>query len=54
MKAVIVGAGLAGLTCAKVPREHAAEVAVFEASDDIGDRIRTGVKAAEEVIAWAV
>jgi phytoene dehydrogenase-like protein len=42
MKAVIVGAGLAGLTRAKVLRERGAEVAVFEASDDIGDRIRAG------------
>ncbi len=41
MKAVIVGAGLAGLTCAKVLRERGAEVAVFEASDDIGGRVRT-------------
>jgi phytoene dehydrogenase-like protein len=41
MKIVIVGAGLAGLTCAKVVRERGAEVAVFEASDDIGGRVRT-------------
>ena len=41
MKIVIVGAGLAGLTCAKVLRERGAEVAVFEASDDIGGRVRT-------------
>ena len=41
MKIVIVGAGLAGLTCAKVLREQGAEVAVFEASDDVGGRVRT-------------
>jgi len=41
MKVIIVGAGLAGLTCAKVLREHGAEVAVFEASDDVGGRVRT-------------
>src|SRR5215210_2977941 len=41
MKIVIVGAGLAGLTCAKILRERGAEVAVFEASDDIGGRVRT-------------
>src|SRR5215218_6719906 len=41
MKVVVVGAGLAGLTCAKVLREHRAEVAVFEASDGVGGRVRT-------------
>src|SRR5215218_468082 len=41
MKIIIVGAGLAGLTCAKVLRERGAEVAVFEASDDVGGRVRT-------------
>jgi len=44
MKTIIVGAGLAGLTCAKVLRWRGAEVAVFEASDDIGGRVRTDVK----------
>ena len=32
MKTIVVGAGLAGLTCAKVLRERGVEVAVFEAS----------------------
>src|SRR5829696_8834818 len=41
MKTIVVGAGLAGLTCAKVLGEHGAEVSVFEASDDIGGRVRT-------------
>src|SRR5829696_6221828 len=41
MKTIIVGAGLAGLTCAKVLRERVTEVAVFEASDDVGGRVRT-------------
>jgi len=41
MKTVIVGAGLAGSTCARVLREGGAEVAVFEASDDTGGRVRT-------------
>src|SRR5215204_6116550 len=41
MKIIIVGAGLAGLTCAKVFRERGAEVAVFEASDGVGGRVRT-------------
>ena len=41
MKVIIVGAGLAGLTCAKVLRERGAEVAVFEASDGVGGRVRT-------------
>src|SRR5215210_5585731 len=44
MKIVIVGAGLAGLTCAKVLKERGAEVAVFEASDDLGGRVRTDEK----------
>jgi phytoene dehydrogenase-like protein len=41
MKTIIVGAGLAGLTCAKVLRERGVEVAVFEASDGVGGRVRT-------------
>ena len=41
MKIIIVGAGLAGLTCAKVLNERGAEVVVFEASDAVGGRVRT-------------
>ena len=41
MRVIIVGAGLAGLTCARVLRERSAEVAVFEASDGVGGRVRT-------------
>ncbi|CAN5554801.1 hypothetical protein BH24ACT21_BH24ACT21_02540 [soil metagenome] len=41
MKVIIVGAGLAGLTCAKVLHERGAEVVVFEASDGVGGRVRT-------------
>jgi phytoene dehydrogenase-like protein len=41
MKTIIVGAGLAGLTCAKVLRERGVEVAIFEASNGVGGRVRT-------------
>src|SRR5215212_1377189 len=41
MKVVIVGAGLAGLTCAKVLTKRGHEVAVFEALDEVGGRVRT-------------
>jgi phytoene dehydrogenase-like protein len=41
MRVIIVGAGLAGLTCARVLRERGTEVAVFEASDGVGGRVRT-------------
>jgi phytoene dehydrogenase-like protein len=41
MKTIIVGAGLAGLTCAKVLRERGAEVVLVEASDGVGGRVRT-------------
>jgi phytoene dehydrogenase-like protein len=41
MKTIVVGTGLAGLTCAMVLRERGAEVAVFEASDGVGGRVRT-------------
>lgn len=41
MKVIVVGAGLAGLTCAKVLSESGAEVEVFEAADGVGGRVRT-------------
>src|SRR5215212_7410867 len=41
MRTIVVGAGLAGLTCAKVLAESGTEVVVFEASDGVGGRIRT-------------
>ena len=44
MKIIVVGAGLAGLTCAKVLVEGGAEVALFEASDGVGGRVRTDEK----------
>src|SRR5918998_1177873 len=44
MRVIIVGAGLAGLTCAKVLSERGAQVVVFEASDGVGGRIRSDEK----------
>src|ERR687894_2613528 len=41
MRVTIVGAGLAGLTCAKVLSERGAHVTVFESSDGVGGRVRT-------------
>ena len=41
MRIIVVGAGLAGLTCAKVLSERGAEVVVFEADDGVGGRVRT-------------
>ena len=42
---VIVGAGLAGLTCARVLHERRAPFMVLEASDGAGGRVRTTVTA---------
>ena len=44
MKIVVIGAGLAGLTCAKSLAERGAEVVLFEASDGVGGRVRTDEK----------
>lgn len=41
MKTIVVGAGLAGLTCARVLRERCVKVTAFEASDGVGGRVRT-------------
>ena len=38
---LVVGAGLAGLTCAKALVEAGREVRVIEASDHVGGRVRT-------------
>src|SRR5947209_8500505 len=38
---LVVGAGLAGLTCAKVLTEAGYPVRVLEASDAVGGRVRT-------------
>src|SRR5215471_6265441 len=42
---IIVGAGLAGLTCAKVLAEAGRDVRVLEASDAVGGRVRTDYSA---------
>ena len=38
---VIVGAGLAGLSCAKHLQRAGKKVAIYEASDGVGGRVRT-------------
>lgn len=38
---VVVGAGLAGLTCAKILAERGQRVLVLEATDQVGGRVRT-------------
>ena len=37
----VVGAGLAGISCARFLRQHGLQVRLFEASDAVGGRIRT-------------
>jgi hypothetical protein len=41
--AIVVGAGVAGLTCARELRRAGVEVTVLEASDGVGGRVRTDV-----------
>lgn len=43
VEVVIVGAGLAGLACARVLQEQGVTCQVLEASDDVGGRARTDV-----------
>jgi phytoene dehydrogenase-like protein len=40
---VIIGAGIAGLTCAKYLKDKGVEAIVLEASDGIGGRVRTDI-----------
>lgn len=41
VEVVVVGAGLAGLTCARTLQDHGVGVRVLEAADAVGGRIRT-------------
>ena len=40
---IVVGAGLAGLTCARLLHRAKVKVRVLEASDGVGGRVRTDV-----------
>jgi phytoene dehydrogenase-like protein len=40
---VIIGAGIAGLTCAKYLKDKGIEAAILEAADGIGGRVRTDI-----------
>ncbi|CAN0231849.1 unnamed protein product, partial [Phaeothamnion confervicola] len=39
----VVGAGVAGLTCARALSQAGIDVRVYESSDDVGGRVRTDV-----------
>lgn len=41
MHILIIGAGLAGLTCARVLQQRGVRVSLFEASDGVGGRVRS-------------
>lgn len=41
MHILIIGAGLAGLTCARLLQQHGLQVTVVEASDGVGGRVRS-------------
>jgi len=47
MRVIIVGAGKAGPTCAKVLAERGVHVTVFEASNGVGSRVCTDEKVLE-------
>jgi phytoene dehydrogenase-like protein len=40
---IIIGAGIAGLTCAKYLKDKGVEASILEASDGVGGRVRTDV-----------
>ena len=40
--AIVIGAGLAGLACARVLQESGFEVEILEKSDRVGGRVKTG------------
>ncbi|MEI6569904.1 MAG: NAD(P)/FAD-dependent oxidoreductase [Actinomycetes bacterium] len=41
MSVAIIGAGLAGLACARTLQQHGIDVQIFESSDGVGGRVRT-------------